>query len=592
MPANSFPVDIKFKAIDKFSAKVDQMAAKFPGLAKNIKRANVAFQQLDRQSKSIASNFDRVGKNIANTGKSLSTKLTLPLSALGALSFSTFKDLDQQMIEVRKTTGLSLDEIKSSVFSLSDSLPIATSKLLEIAGAAGQLGVKGTADIEKFTSTFAKIEQASDVAGEEGARSVVRLLNVVGDGVGKIDQFGSALIALGNNSAATEGEILEVATRVGLATAQFKLGSSATLGIATAMKSLGVQAEAGGTVIGQTFQAIDDAIAKGGDSFKRLEVVTGLTGDALKQEFQKNAGGVFAKFVAGLARMEKKGIRTNDALKSFGLQGIRVSAVMNTLVQRSEVLGDKLNMSAEAFANNTALEEEFKSASESVNAQLQQQINKFTKAAFVIGEKLKPAIVSVVAFAARLAEKFSNLSPAIQTTIVVAGSLAAALGPILAGIGFMVQGIGVIIPLLAKLKFAFVAIKAIATVVGGVIAGVSAPIWGVVAAVGALVAGLTRAYYAWDELKAAFSAGQGVIDTIKKVGSVFFGFGGASGESAGPSGAAVGGQAVAAQAGGVTNTNNARVDVNFNNAPAGTTIRSTPGEGPLNLRQGFQGAIQ
>ena len=93
---------------------------------------------------------------------------------------------------------------------------------------------------------MAKLGRASDVAGEDGAKSIARILTVTGDGIGKVERFSSALVDLGNNAAAGEQEILEVATRVAGQIGRFDVASAKVLGIATALRSLGKRAESAG----------------------------------------------------------------------------------------------------------------------------------------------------------------------------------------------------------------------------------------------------------------------------------------------------------------------------------------------------------
>ena len=192
---------------------------------------------------------------------------------------------------------------------------------MEVATAAGQLGIKGSANITKFTETFSKLEIASDVAGQEGAKAIARILNVTGEGVGTIDKFASSLVDLGNNSAAGEAEILNMATRIGTSTARFNLGSANVLGISTAMKSMGLQAESSGSVVGRSFNAISKAIQRGGLPLKQLQAITQKSGEELRVQFKENSTKVFADFIKGLARLEGKGKDFSRAMENMGLSG-------------------------------------------------------------------------------------------------------------------------------------------------------------------------------------------------------------------------------------------------------------------------------
>ena len=144
---------------------------------------------------------------------------------------------------VSKTTGLAGDELKKfekGISGMAGKIAVGKDEMLEIAAAAGQLGIKGSDDLLKFTETMSKLSLATDVSGEEGAKDIARLLTVTGEGVGVVDRFGSALTALGNNAAASESEILHMSTFLGQATSAFRLSSAEILGLAASMKSMGL----------------------------------------------------------------------------------------------------------------------------------------------------------------------------------------------------------------------------------------------------------------------------------------------------------------------------------------------------------------
>ena len=312
-------------------------------------------------------------------------------AAFAALSINSFRKFEQGVVNVRKTTGLGFEEISDTIQGLAKRLPISTDNLLEIAGAAGQLGVKGAGNIAKFTETFAKLEVASNVAGEEGAKQIARILTVTGDGIPTIDRFSAALVDLGNNSAASESEILEMSTRVAGATARFDVGSAGVLGISAALKSLGRRSEESGGVIGRAFNSIDQAIRNGGFEMEQLQVIMGKTGSQIKKQFKDDAAGTFKSFIDGLSRMDKKGFNVTKTLKNMGLSGVRIDAVIGTLVKNNDVLEQSLTRSNKAYKENSALNKEFGEQTKTTNAKIQKFKNALGALFITIGQKLAPA---------------------------------------------------------------------------------------------------------------------------------------------------------------------------------------------------------
>ena len=622
MPRN-FPVNISFKGLDRITSVMNKITSKFPKLSKAASRTATAFKVINSRMAKFRKTMNKLGGKMKDIGKSLTIGLTLPLLLFGGTSIKAFAKFEQGVVDVVKTTGLGFSQVENIIDDLTKKLPIPEKALLEIAGAAGQLGVKGVANIKLFTDSFAKLEKSSDIIGEDGAKAVVRLLTVTGDGVGKVKEFSSAIVDLGNNSAASESEILAVATRVGLATAQFKIGSANTLGIAAAMKSLGINAEGGGTVIGKTFRKIQEAVDMGGKSFTVLEKITGLTGDTLKKKFKDDATGVFKSFIGGLARLGEKGISTSKALSIFGLTGDRISAVIPVLAQRSDVLTASLDRATTAFRENVALEKEFAEQSKTLNSLMTKFSNSFVKVKRTVGKLLMPAFTFLVEKLKQIFDWFVDLSPVTQKIILVFAAMAAAIGP-------LILGVGVFLTMLPAMVAGFVLLTTASL-------PVTLTVLAIAAGIGVLVAAITLLIVKWDWVKNKFLAGwnfiksgfvaaadwisnkmsnlmdsiltmvvKGVFKISQAIASIadylpfggsianFLGMGGGSqtmprqaGAATGAPSGAMGIQAAAAQ--NINRTNNARVDVNFSNLPENARVETNSGNGPLRVSQGLSG---
>jgi len=365
--------------------------------------------------------------------------------------------------------------------------------LNEIAGAAGQLGVKGKDNIEKFTETFAKLQIASDISGEDGAKSIARILTVTGDGVKNIDRFSSAIVDLGNNSAAGEAEILGVANRVAGATGRFKLGAANVLGISTALKSLGKNAESSGTVIGRTFNQIDQALRNGGRELEQLKAITKLSGEELRTAFAEDSTSVFKKVVDGLARMKGEGKNTVQAMNNLGLKGVRINDVMGTLIDKNEVLTKSLKRSNQAYKDNAALNAEVAEQSKSFNAAMVGFKNTLVRLQVRLGKFLAPAIVFVTKKLKGMMEFFDK-NPAIEKFVFVLGGILAVLGPIIAMIGTFVTAAGGFLIVKSMLGALGISVGAILIVFAKFIA---------IAAVVAFAA--VTIYRAWGPIKQFFS---------------------------------------------------------------------------------------
>ena len=72
-------------------------------------------------------------------------------------------------------------------------------------------------------------------------------MNITGTSQDKVENLGSAIVDLGNNFATDEASIVQMATRLASAGTIAGLTETDILALSTAMSSVGIQAEAGGT---------------------------------------------------------------------------------------------------------------------------------------------------------------------------------------------------------------------------------------------------------------------------------------------------------------------------------------------------------
>jgi TP901 family phage tail tape measure protein len=310
-------------------------------------------------------------------------------------SVRLFKEFETGLIAVAKTTDLSdkeLAQFEQGIEDLAKRLPVTTKELLDTAQAAGQLGVKGTANLLNFTETIAKLGRASDVTGEEAATSLTRILNVTGESVENIDELASVVVALGNNFAATESEIIRVTNEVARATQQFGVSSSEASAFGAVLRSFGVRAEEAGSAVGKTFRAIEEAVSNGGRALQQLSKITGLSADELRKQFGEDAVGVFQKFLVGLDNAKKGGAVLAQELKKLGLEGETIQKVIPTLSSNYEELTRALSLANAETKNATALNKEFARFAQSTESTTQLLANAFEKLQRNIGEKFAPAI--------------------------------------------------------------------------------------------------------------------------------------------------------------------------------------------------------
>ncbi|MDK9712309.1 hypothetical protein [Acidaminobacter sp.] len=116
-----------------------------------------------------------------------------------------------------------------------------------------------------------------------------------------------------------------------------------------------------------------------------------------------------------------------------------------------------------------------------------------------IGEILLPVITPLIAKLKEIIERFGNMSPEMQRTIVIVAGIAAAIGPLIVLLGSLAWGLGAIIGILP--------------ILGGGLAFLAGPVGIVIAIIAALIAIGVALYKNWDTIKAAAVA---MYESIKE----------------------------------------------------------------------------
>jgi TP901 family phage tail tape measure protein len=365
-------------------------------IAGDPKKYKAAIKEVQKQNRG----FETTMKKAAKVGAASFAAIGAAAVTLGTVATKAFAEFETGVTNVAKTTNLAgreLDDFKDEIIKMSERIPVTTDKLLEIATAAGQLGIKGTANLSKFTETIAKLGATTNVEGEEAALAIARILNLTNESIDSVDKFGSALVDLGNNFATSEAEILEVSKDVAKATVQFGLASDEILGISAAMSSLGIAAEAGGTVVGKAFASIDAAIREQtGPAFEKLMELTGMTGDQLTETFATDAPKVFQKFIEGLGRAGAQGKDMTAELGQMNLSGIRVNKILPTLASRSDLLAEALERAGIASRDAAALNAEAATAFATNASKWQIAQNKINNSFIKLGEEVAPEVTQAL----------------------------------------------------------------------------------------------------------------------------------------------------------------------------------------------------
>lgn len=229
-----------------------RLEAQVAGYVAGLGRAATATDNLAKQAAQARNSVRDNSQAMETAG----TAYTLfGAAVVGGLAAATKAAIDWESAWAGVTKTVSgtpeqMDALEGSLRGLAKTLPATHDEIAGVAEAAGALGV-AREDVVGFTKTMIDLGETTNLTSDEAATSIAQIANVTGlmarEGAEGVAKFGSALVALGNDGASTEAEILSMAQRIAGAGVQVGLSEGEILGLASALSSVGIEAEAGGS---------------------------------------------------------------------------------------------------------------------------------------------------------------------------------------------------------------------------------------------------------------------------------------------------------------------------------------------------------
>lgn len=403
----------------------------------------------------VAAQLDSVGQKMTSLGQKMTVGVTAPIVAAGIAATKAAIDWESAFTGVTKTvdgTTEQLTELEKGLRNLATDSTLAAmdnahEQIAGIAEAAGQLGVK-VENIEEFTYVIGQLAQSTNIAGEEGARMIAQFANVAKMPLSDIRKFGDAIVTLGNNAATTEKDILSMASRLGsIADVGFK--PDEILAYSSALASLGISAELGGTNFMKGVNEIASAVSIGGEKLEHIADIADMTAQQFKQAFEVDASGALESFINGLSGLNRA--EQLQALEKIGLTGQEASRVFLSLAGNTELLAEQLDLASGAFAGNNALMDEATKRALTVQGQINTLKSRFGELAIQFGELFLPILIKLVEGLSWLVNKLLLLPEPVKAIIAGVLAIVAAVGPLLILFGSIASSATTLIPIIAAI---------------------------------------------------------------------------------------------------------------------------------------------
>ena len=429
-----------------------------------IKGALSQLNVFKREGATVTDKLTGLGSAFTSAGKTLTKNVTVPLVGLGTVATKAAVDFESAFTGVRKTVDATEEEfaaLSDGIKEMSSTMPQSASEIAGVMEVAGQLGVRGTDSLLQFTKTMVMLGDATNLSSEEAATSIARVMNIMGTSSEDVSRFGATIVDLGNNFATTESEIVAMTNRLAAGGKLAGLTEAELMALATAMSSVGIEAEAGGTAMTQTFNEIEKAVANGGEKLAEFARVSGMTSKEFATAWETSPITAIQSFITGLGKLDESGESAVLVLDNLGLTGIRQSNMLKSLGLASDLLADSIDTANNAWQENTALVNEANTRYETTESKLAMLKNSAVNLAASFGELLIPLVDSLNSLLQKAIGWLDGLSEEQKSALVTILEIAAAVGPLLVVLGKLITMINAAIKIIPILSAVMTALNAV-----------------------------------------------------------------------------------------------------------------------------------
>ena len=522
--------------IDKTSASLEKQTAKLNGMSSALEEAGINTDELAHSSEQLAGEIDALRKKEeaaaekANTfGVRAETAFNAVHEAIVAAGvaaalkeiYEYFSDCSQASMDfesaitgVAKTTDLTDSELATmsdSIKALSTEIPATTEEIAAVAEAAGQLGIQKDALLD-FTEIMTMLGTATNMTADEAATALARFANITGMATDNYGRLGSVIVDLGNNFATTESEIVAMGTRLASAGKLAGLTEPEIMALAAAMSSVGIEAEAGGTAMTQTLNAIEKAVAKGEDDLAEFARIAGMSSEEFSSAWKTDAMSALTSFIGGLGKLDEQGESTVLVLEDLGLTGIRQSNMLKALGLAADQMTGAVNTANTAWQQNTALTNEANKRYATAQSRLTMMQNAYNNLKVAIGDAYTPALGKSYEMGTKALNSFTEFVQKNPALVNAVTAFAGSIGLVAAALA----GYTVIIKIAHAATAAFATVSTAAL---GPIFAVTAAVAGAVAVIAALAT--AAANDAVPSVKELTEASRGMREAMDEAGDAF-----------------------------------------------------------------------
>lgn len=312
----------------------------------------------------------------------------------GRKAVNAFAEMDAEMANVRKFTGLADDEVKelNEDFKKMDTRT-SRENLNKLAEEAGRLGKSSKEDVLGFVKAADQINVALDELGDGATLTLSKLTNIFGDEARlgterSLLAVGSVINDLSQNCTASAGYLAEFGKRMAGVGAQAGMTIPQIMAFAAVLDSQGQACEMSATALSQLIMNLFKEPSK-------IAKATGMDLDELNKALKRSTNEGLLMLLQKLKELGNMDVLA-PVFKNMGENGARASQVLATLAGNVEMVKWQQEQATQSFEDATSVTNEFNVQNSTVEAELDKARKRVTELAIELGEKLMPVMKHVI----------------------------------------------------------------------------------------------------------------------------------------------------------------------------------------------------
>lgn len=423
---------------DKVAAKRRAFAdaeVSYANTQAQIKNYTEALEKAQEKEKYGIKSIDALGEKVSKFSPKLGTIISkfadwrvvagsvataLGVAMVKAINqgIQAFAEYETAFTNVRKTvdgTEADFETLNAEIQYMAQTMPKSAAEIAEVAALGGQLGV-AVDSLGEFTETMIKLGDSTTLTADQAGEMIAQIAAITGMTTSDYERFGSAVVELGNNFATTESKMLETTQRISRFSKSVGLGVEEVLALSTALSALGLESDASGTAMQKIFSQIQLAVETTNEDLAGFAEVAGMSVDEFTALWKGSSMEGFQAFIEGMAALDDAGTSTVATLDKLGINEVRLTSVLQALSSNTETLEKALNMTNEAWTENTALTEEASKKYSTYANQVQMTKNTWQLVSQAIGEIFIPVAKAANSISGELAKSILGIVDPSQKT--------------------------------------------------------------------------------------------------------------------------------------------------------------------------------